>query len=339
MAHRFPLKEIARQAGLGTATVDRVINDRAHVSPQSKARVEQAIAELEGQESQLAAKGRRMFFDFVVEAPTRFSTKIKTATEATLSSVGPAVCRPRFLFQEIMSEAETCDALKRIAKRGSHGVCLKARDLPSIRACVEKLISAGIPVVTLVTDIQSAGRLAYVGLDNQSAGRTAAYLIAKNIGTQTGTVLATRSDENFLGEEERWTAFKTKLAQLSPMLELVTISGGRGVSHQTSRVLGQSIHLLTDVKAVYSMGGGNLTILNFLDENRIAPKVYVAHDLDCENLPLLQKQRLSFVLHHDLRADMRNVFAAFMQHHRLAPEGVGTALSSVQVVTPENIPL
>lgn len=60
MTHRFPIKEIARQAGLGTATVDRVLNGRAHVSPQTKLRVKAAIEESKTQETQLAARGRRL---------------------------------------------------------------------------------------------------------------------------------------------------------------------------------------------------------------------------------------------------------------------------------------
>ena len=54
MTHRFPIKEIALQAGLSTATVDRVLNGRAHVSAQTKARVAAAVGELEGQEAQLS---------------------------------------------------------------------------------------------------------------------------------------------------------------------------------------------------------------------------------------------------------------------------------------------
>jgi LacI family transcriptional regulator len=179
MTHRFPIKEIARQAGLSTATVDRVLNERAHVSPQTKLRVTTAIEELRAQEAQLAARGRRLFFDFVVEAPSRFSREVKAAAEAVLPQIGTAVCRPRFLLQEIMEEDEVVGALKRIMKRGSHGVCLKARDTARIRKAVKKLTAAKIPVVTLVTDVRDADRLAYVGLDNAGAGRTAAYLISR----------------------------------------------------------------------------------------------------------------------------------------------------------------
>mmetsp|Transcript_4798 Transcript_4798/g.7622 ORF Transcript_4798/g.7622 Transcript_4798/m.7622 type:complete len:109 (+) Transcript_4798:50-376(+) len=81
MTHRFPIKEIARQSGLGTATIDRVLNNRTNVSAQTKQRVASAIKELIAQEAQLAARGRRMFFDFVIEAPARFSREVKNAGE------------------------------------------------------------------------------------------------------------------------------------------------------------------------------------------------------------------------------------------------------------------
>jgi LacI family transcriptional regulator len=193
MTHRFPIKEIARQAGLGPASIDRVINNRAHVSPQTRTRVKTAIAELEGQEALLAARGRRVFFDFVIEAPSRFSREVKVATEQVVIKIGAAVCRPRFQVQEIMTETEVVKILERIAKRGSQGVCLKARDVPAVRQAVETLAKADIPVVTLVTNVRTLGRIAYVGLDNQNAGRTPAYLMATALGQTAGAILVIRS--------------------------------------------------------------------------------------------------------------------------------------------------
>ena len=338
MTHRFPIKEIAQQAGLSTATIDRVLNKRAHVSHQTKARVKAAIAELETQETQLSARGRRMFFDFVVEAPTRFSREVQFAAEHVLTRVSAANCRLRFIAQEIMDEAEVVDALARIAKRGSHGVCLKARDTPLICASVNALVAAGIPVVTLVTDIQAPGRAAYVGLDNQSAGRTAAYLVSTALGAVTGSVLAVRSNDRFLGERERATAFTAALAHMCPNLRVVDVSGGSGVHFETSRLLAHLVDDLQNLKAVYSMGGGNRTILDIIQQNRLQPSVYIAHDLDQENRALIKRGHLQFILHHDLRTDMQNVFQAFLHTHNLLPDMPIQTISNVQVVTPENIP-
>lgn len=338
MTHRFPLKEVARQSGLSTATIDRAMNNRVNVSPQTKARVAVAISELEGQEAQLSARGRRLFFDFVIEAPTRFSREVQQAAEQVLPRIGSAVCRPRFLAQEIMGEDDVTAALTRIAKRGSHGLCIKARDLPKIRNAVDQLIASGIPVVTLVTDLTMTKRIAYVGLDNQSAGRTAAYLIAKTVGDSAGVVLTSRSHDRFLGEEEREIAFTSTLNRLCPNLRIIDASGGSGVHFETSRIMQSVVTGLDQIRAVYSMGGGNMAILNALEQNGSLPDVYVAHDLDNDNRRLIEEGRLSFVLHHDLRVDLQNVFQAFLHNHKLTPDPLSTPISDIQIVTPENIP-
>ena len=338
MTHRFPIKEIALQAGLSTATIDRALNGRKHVSPQTAAQVARAIAELEGQETQLSARGRRMFFDFVIEAPMRFSREVKQAAEHVAPQMAGANCRLRFVIQEMMSEGEVVGALARVSKRGSQGLCLKARDTPLIRESVNALMRAGIPVVTLVTDIQSSERLAYVGLDNASAGRTAAYLIATAIGEKDGSILTVRSNEDFRGEEQREKAFAQELNRRSPRLKLHELSGGSGVHYETSKLMRQSEDALHNVVGVYSMGGGNRAILAMLADHRLKSAIYIAHDLDRSNRALLAQQSIDYVLHHDLRVEMNNVLLTFLHYHRLVSDPPFKPISDVQVVTPMNIP-
>ena len=86
------------------------------------------------------------------------------------------------------------------------------------------------------------------------------------------------------------------------------------------------------------MGGGNRAILQALRQNRCWPDIYIAHDLDLENRALIEVGQLSFILHHDPRADMRNVFQAFLHFHKLVAEGPAMMISKVQVITPENTP-
>ena len=42
----------------------------------------------------------------------------------------------------------------------------------------------GRPTFTLISDLSHSRRVAYVGLDNRAAGRTAAYLMARFMGPQ-----------------------------------------------------------------------------------------------------------------------------------------------------------
>jgi LacI family transcriptional regulator len=338
MTHRFPIKEIAQQAGLSTATVDRALNKRAHVSPQTRRRVTDAISELEGQETQLSARGRRMFIDFVVEAPARFSREIRRATEDLLPTFNPAVIRPRFAFKERMSEEECAAILRRIAKRGSQGVCIKARDLPTIRNGISELVKKGIPVVTIFTDISKSDRLAYAGLDNFNAGRTAAYLLANLLNQPNGAVLTTKSNTLFQGEDDRFRGFCEVITSQRPDLHVLDASGGAGLNASTARQVELAISNTPDIRAVYSMGGGNIAIREVLDKLKRAPDVFIAHDLDADNLGLLRENKLTIVLQHDLREDIRNAFLHILASHKIIKLPIPPAASDIQVITPMNIP-
>ncbi|MCO4877496.1 LacI family DNA-binding transcriptional regulator [Paraburkholderia caribensis] len=338
MAHRFLIKEIALQAGLGVATVDRVLNDRAHVREHTRKRVEQAIRELEKQELQLATTGRKLIVDVVVEAPARFADEIRSALEAELPVLHPAVFRPRFHLRETMTTDEVLETLRSIGRRGSHGVFLKARDVPEIAAAIGELQRSGIPVITTFTDVPLSGRIAYAGLDNRVAGATAAYLITQWLASQPGKVLITMSDERFRGEEEREISFRRALRTRQPQLTLIDASGGHGLDSLTEERVIKVIAAHRKIDAVYSMGGGNIAILKAIEARQQSPVCFIGHDLDRDNVRLLREGRIQAILHHELRQDMRSACQHVMHFHRLLPASAVSPSSSVVVVTPENIP-
>ncbi len=338
MTHRFPIREIALQAGLGLATVDRVLNNRDHVSPQTRLRVTAAIDELAAREAKTAARARRLFFDFVVVGTDNFYLDIKTAAEAVLHQIDAAVCRPRFVQHGILEEEEIAGALMRILKRGSNGVCLTAMDTPKIKKAVNALSAAKIPVVTLLTDVAGSDRISYVGLDNIGAGRTAAYLVSKLVGDVSGTVLVIRNLERILGEEERETAFVEALTDRCPQLRIFQVPDVCRSSSETPKTVSNVLTTVPDLYAMYSSGVGNRSILDMLEHNGLRPKLCVAHDLNQQNQSLLLDQKLDFILHHDLESDMRNVFNTFLAYHQLSTGPISALVSSVQVLTQENIP-
>src|SRR5581483_3105168 len=108
-----------------------------------------------------------------------------------------------FDFREKGHPSEIASVLDTIARRGSRGVILKAPEAPEVNAAVLRLTEAGIPVVTLVTDLPFSKRIAYVGMDNRAAGAAAAYLINQWLGERDSRVLVALSRTVFRGEEER----------------------------------------------------------------------------------------------------------------------------------------
>ena len=340
MGHPYRIREIAQQAGLSEATVDRVLHGRAGVRASTVAEVYRAIEDLHRHRSQLRRGGRTFVVDFGADAAGRFSTAARAALEAELPGVRPAVIRCRFHLSEAAPAADVVATLDSVAARGSQGVILAAPDHPRVVAAVERLVAAGIPVVTFATDLPTSPRAAYVGLDNRAAGATAAYLVDQWCRRPSGAVLVTRSDGSFRGEDEREMGFRSTMRTLRPGRRQVDLVNQDVRDDVLFGLVRDALAAHPDIVAVYSMyafGANRAVVDAFALEGRVC-RVFVAHDLDAHNLALLHDGHLSAVLHHDLRQDMRHACQAIMQAHGALPGRPRSWHSAIQVVTPYNLP-
>ncbi|MGV3702985.1 LacI family DNA-binding transcriptional regulator [Mycolicibacterium sp. PO1] len=333
MAHRYKVREIAQQAGLSEATVDRVLHQRPGVRENTVAEVNQAIADLDKQRAQLRLNGRRYLVDVVMQTPRRFSDAFRAAVEAELPAFAPAMLRARFHLWESGSTDQMVDTLDRI--RGSHGVVLEAQDEPEVAEVVDRLVRSGVPVVTYATDVPASARCAYVGIDNHGAGVTAAYLVQQWLADNPSDVLITVSRTVFRGEGEREVGFRSGLRHSGRTI--VEVSESDGIDATNERLVLEALEAHPEVRAVYSVGGGNTATVAAFDKLGRDCRVFVAHDLDADNRRLLREGRISAVLHNDLRADARLALRLILQERGALPvEPVRPV--PIQVITPYNIP-
>jgi LacI family transcriptional regulator len=336
--HPYRIREIAVQAGLSEATVDRVLHGRGGVRESTIREVKQAIADLDRQQSQVRLGGRTFMLDVVVQAPPRFSAAVRAALEAELPGLRPAVIRSRFHLLDSPAVGDVAAVLDRVARGRSHGVVLKAPDVPEIVAAVRRL---GVPVVTLVTDLPTSPRVGYVGIDNRAAGATAAYLLQQWLADRAGDVLVVRGHGSFRGEDERESGFRAEMRGRAPGRRLHEVVDEEDRADAVYTGIREVLAGHPAVRAVYSMyagAGGNTAVVEAFAAERRPYDVFVAHDLDGENTALLRDRKLSAVLHHDLRTDLRRACHAIMQAQGALPGPVRTNPSAIQVITPHNAP-
>jgi LacI family transcriptional regulator len=338
--HPYRIREIATQAGLSESTVDRVLNRRGNVRQSTVREVEAAIADLDRQRDQVRLAGRTFLVDVVMQAPDRFSGAVRAALEAELPFLRPALIRSRFYLRETIDIETLVGRLDRIAVRGSHGVVLKAPDVPEVADAVRRLDLAGIPVVTLVTDVPQSVRYAYVGIDNRAAGQTAAYLITQWLGDRPGNVLVTLSSTAFRGEEEREIGFRTAMRRFAPERRIREITETDGLDATMRSLVHDALLADPRIVAVYSIGGGNVATVETFGALGRPPPVFVGHDVDDDNRDLLRRGHLAAVLDHDLRQDLRRACQLIIQAQDALPAlgAVAAGPSPIQVVTPYNLP-
>ena len=181
-------------------------------------------------------------------------------------------------------------------------------------------------------------RVAYVGMDNRSAGATAAYLVNQWLGERHSRILVALSRSVFRGEEEREIGFRSAIREQWPHRVLAEITDSDGLDSSVYRLALDALDRHADIEAVYSIGGGNRAILDAFDARHRPCRAFIAHDLDSDNRELLEGGRLSAVLYHDLRRDMHRACQIIMQAHGALEGTIATAPAPTRVITPFNIP-
>jgi LacI family transcriptional regulator len=338
MANPFSLKLIAAQSGVSKATVDRALHQRGSVHPRTARRIAQAIRDLELQQRASLASGRTLPIDLVMHAPERFSSLTLAALLSQIKSFAPFRLTLRCHIVEETTPEELVRELRRCGN-DSYGVLLKASDHPLLESAVAELAALRVPVVTLVTDLPHSERIRYVGMDNEGAGRTAAWLMSRWLPAEAQTVAVALSSAGFRGEEQRMEGFMATLQQRAPWLNTVAVSEGYGIDQLTFTQMCAALEQDSTIQSVYSVGGGNSAILRAFAAMDREVKVFIGHDLDEENRQLLTAEKLDAVIDHDLREDARTAFSTILRFHGFLPaeEVQQTAFSRVIVATPFNV--
>ncbi len=301
MANRPTIHDVAREAGLSTATVDRVLNAREKVREDTARRVYEAArtvgyhaAALIGQRMQVELPRIRLGVVLHKERQAFFQ-QFKAELERAVASASGIRASLVLEFASSQTPADFAALMDGLAGRVDV-VAATAVTHPDVTDAVLRLNAAKIPCFALLNDFAQGVRQNYLGLNNIKVGRIAAHIIA-TATHQPGKIAVFVGGYRWHGHELRETGFRSYFREYAPHFHvldtLVNLETRQLTYEATLDLLGRH----PDLRGIYCAGGGMEGAIAALREVRLPGDVaLVVNEITPESRAALISRHVTMVI-------------------------------------------
>ena len=253
------IKEIAALAGVSRGTVDRVLNHRGGVNPQTAAKVQEIAQALDYRPNRaglaLAAQKHPQTLGVILfSRDNPFFADVLQAVNAKAQELAAYGCQ--VLIRQISGEVqEQLEVMDQLAAVPVSGIAMVPCNHSAVRRRINQLWDAGIPVVTLNTDIENSRRLAYVGSHYTRSGQTAAGLMCLMAREPVRAGIVT-GFPHILCHTQRIAGFSQALKERDPQGRIVASVENQDDEIESYR---QTMAMLTEhpeINALFFAAGG-----------------------------------------------------------------------------------
>jgi LacI family transcriptional regulator len=302
---RPTIHDLAKAAGVSTATISRITGGIAGVRPATIKRVRDAAAEigfygLGAIESRLGATRDKYRFGVLLQQPNRTvyhhlaqalrsTAETITDCEIDLHIEFLEELSPQHISSRMLALGETCKAIGVVA--GVH---------PLVTQAIETLQSRGVPVFAIISQLAATGDVHYVGLDNWKLGRTAAWAMEKlcrtpgKLGILVGNYRYRCQEMNEAGFRSYFREYPSDFTLLEALSTFESTAVG---AEMTERLLREH----PDLVGLFVAGGGLSGALDVLrSRERSSQIMVIGLELVEDSRTALLDGTLSLVISHPL---------------------------------------
>lgn len=254
------IKQIADLCGVSRGTVDRVLNGRGKVKPETQERVLRTIQQF-GYTKNIAGKALTLkktkpsigavissegnpFFDDVIEGFSKAEKElVDYGVTLRLRSIrGYDVDRQIAMIDELVQSGITALVIQPINDR-------------RISEKISELARQGIPTVTVNTDIENTARRCYVGSDYTAGGVTAAGVMRvvtggrANLGIVAGVSM-------LLGHDQRREGFERHIHEVCPDIDIVESVSAMDDTEHSYRMTLSMLKRNPQIDAIFIVAAG-----------------------------------------------------------------------------------
>lgn len=295
LPRRPRLSDIAREAGVSLATVDRVMNGRETVRADTAARVVEAAARLG-----LSTPGLAMMTNPV--QPLRVGILLHKSGQEFYQSfareleAAVAEHRGKLVLEFAASQAPTEVArLMRSFQGRVDALAATAVNHPEVTAAVTDLKLRGLPVFALLSEFAQGVRQGYIGLNNLKVGRIAGWMVGMAV-REPGKAAVFVGGHRWQGHELREVGFRAYLRERAPHLEVLDTLVNLETRQLTYEATLSLLSRQPNLRAIYVAGGGMEGAIAALREVRLPGQVcLVVNELTSESRFALAEGWVSMV--------------------------------------------
>lgn len=280
---RSSLHDVARVAGVSLATVDRVLHGRGGVRARTVEHVMAVVERLGYRPDPSAARlARKSQARMVFVLPAGTNTFVDML-DKQVQAIAPWLAEQRATAVVQRADVFSPDALARHLlglRDRCDVVVVMGIDHPRVRAAIDDLVAHNVVVVTLVSDVPGSKRNRFVGIDNVTAGRTAASLLGRFVGGRGGPVGIVMGSRALRDHAERLFGFEQVMGTEYTHLRLLPPIEGHDLSQRTEPAVTKLLQREPQLVGLYSIGAGNRGIQAALERSgRAESIVWICHEL------------------------------------------------------------
>lgn len=334
---KIRLADIANEAQVGTATVERVLNARGNVSPETIDKVIQAARRL-GYKQPLPERyhGILRIEVIMVRRETPFFHRLASAFQRISESLDPCIQ----VHRTFADENDPLSVARRIANPGFRrvGLIIVAPDHPEVRAKLRAAKEAGEVIVQIVSRIDDQVEN-FIGIDNYAAGRMAGQLMTRMLSSREGRLVGLCHSGAYQVHRERIRGFSDYIASSAQKGHVFSrVLFGHDQDLRSAEMFNDALTEDPGVIGIYNAGGANEGIASVLE--RWSPRcsiMWIGHELTDASRAWLRSGLMDVVLDQAPEAQARRSLDVLLKGLGFITAEVSTEPIRFYTITSENI--
>ncbi|WP_040853341.1 LacI family DNA-binding transcriptional regulator [Phyllobacterium sp. YR531] len=307
------MQEVAELAGVGIATVGRVLNERGGVKPETARKVIAAAREL-GLPRILPSPYQRVLrFEVLLSRP---DLPLIGRMSREFSILSESLGRTALILRSILADDRAEHFAERMRTTEADAVITYAPNKEPVLEAAATLVARGIPLITLISDLPAHLRLTYAGPDHRASGLTAGWFIARM--AKPGEVLVLCNHQQYQAHLMRLQGLKDALTRHSDQHTIAEVIDEGDQGRMSSLLLKAAVRRYQRVTAIYDAGAAHQAVEAVIKQYPLGSRpTFIGHELTDQTRRMIDEGTMDLAIDQNPERQARFALETLLAYFKI----------------------